>query len=216
MNLQEQIGTLEASVDDLIRAAAAAATSATPADSETAVAAPPDTRQQTRPVEPTADDAAQNDAGATGAREAIDAGHGDGESPADATNAPGADDATPDVPNPTGAPATPDAKPALHVERPNQNEIALSINGQTVSLHPLQVGQLIEELANARASMQPEVPANLPPGWRFVSTKNPMMAVQKQSNGDRLLVMRHTGHGWVPFTFSPDMIVQMYMMLTQA
>jgi hypothetical protein len=43
-----------------------------------------------------------------------------------------------------------------------------------------------------------------------------MMAVQKQSNGDRLLVMRHTGHGWVPFTFSPDMIVQMYMMLTQA
>ncbi|GAB2896492.1 hypothetical protein GCM10027093_35260 [Paraburkholderia jirisanensis] len=103
----------------------------------------------------------------------------------------------------------------LHVERPSQNEIALSINGQTVSLHPLQVGQLIEELANARASMQPEVPANLPPGWRFVSTKNPMMAVQKQSNGDRLLVMRHTGHGWVPFTFSPDMIVQMYMMLTQ-
>jgi hypothetical protein len=41
------------------------------------------------------------------------------------------------------------------------------------------------------------------------------MAVQKQANGDRLLVMRHTGHGWVPFTFSPDMVVQMYMMLTQ-
>ncbi len=83
-------------------------------------------------------------------------------------------------------------------------------------LHPTQVGQLIEELSNARASMQPEAPTNLPAGWRFVSTKNPVMAVQKQSNGDRLLVMRHTGHGWVPFTFSPDMVIQMYMMLTQA
>ena len=78
-----------------------------------------------------------------------------------------------------------------------------------------QLGQLIEELSNARASMEPEVPPNLPTGWRFVSTKNPMMAVQKQSNGDRLLVARHTGYGWVPFTFSPDVVVQMYMMLTQ-
>ena len=210
MNLQEQIGTLEASVDDLIRAAAAAvavpATSVTPADSETAVAAPPDTRQKAEPAEATADDAAKNDAGGTGARDSVDAAHGNGEALAETTNA------TRGVAN---APATFDAKPTLHIERPGRDEIALSINGQTVSLHPLQVGQLIEELANARASMQPEVPANLPPGWRFVSTKNPMMAVQKQSNGDRLLVMRHTGHGWVPFTFSPDMIVQMYMMLTQ-
>jgi hypothetical protein len=30
-----------------------------------------------------------------------------------------------------------------------------------------------------------------------------------------LLVMRHTGHGWVPFTFSPDMVIQLYMMLTK-
>ena len=91
----------------------------------------------------------------------------------------------------------------------------MSIGGKSVTLHTLQLAQLLEELSNARASMEPEVPPNLPTGWRFVSTKNPMMAVQKQSNGDRLLVMRHTGHGWVPFQFSPDMVIQMYMMLTQ-
>jgi hypothetical protein len=106
-------------------------------------------------------------------------------------------------------------KPTLHIERPSQHEITMTIGGKSVTLHPLQLGQLIEELSNARASMEPEVPPNLPTGWRFVSTKNPMMAVQKQSNGDRLLVMRHTGHGWVPFQFSPDMVIQMYMLLTQ-
>ena len=61
----------------------------------------------------------------------------------------------------------------------------MTIGGKTVSLHPEQVGQLIEELSNARASMMPEPAMNVPPGWRFVSTKNPAMAVQKQSNGDR-------------------------------
>jgi hypothetical protein len=111
--------------------------------------------------------------------------------------------------------AVADEPPTLHIERPSQNEITMSIGGKAVTLHPLQLAQLIEELSNARASMQPEVPPNLPSGWRFVSTKNPMMAVQKQSNGDRLLVMRHTGHGWVPFQFSPEMVIQMYMMLTQ-
>ncbi|MDQ7979653.1 hypothetical protein QYH69_20625 [Paraburkholderia sp. SARCC-3016] len=163
MNLQEQIGALEASVDDLIEAAAASAVAA----SATAAS----------PAEP---------AGAA-AQDAVQA-----ESPAS------------------------DNKPTLHIDRPNQNEIVMTIGDRSVRLHPLQVGQLIEELSNARASMQPEAPANLPPGWRFVSTKNPVMAVQKQSNGDRLLVMRHTGHGWVPFTFSPDTVIQLYMMLTQA
>jgi len=116
----------------------------------------------------------------------------------------------------TEADPTPSANaPTLQIGRPSQNEITMTIGGQTVSLHPLQVGQLVEELANARASMVPEAPPEIPPGWRFVSTKNPAMAVQKQSNGDRLLVLRHTGHGWVPFTFSPDMVIQMYMMLTQ-
>jgi hypothetical protein len=105
--------------------------------------------------------------------------------------------------------------PTLEINRPTQNEITMTIGGQTVALRPEQIGQLIEELSNARASMTPEPPPGIPPGWRFVSTKNPVMAVQKQSNGDRLLVMRHTGHGWVPFTFSPDMVIQLYMLLTK-
>lgn len=108
-----------------------------------------------------------------------------------------------------------DEKPALHVSRPSQNALTLNIGSQSVTLHPEQVGQLIEELANARASMSPEPPMAIPPGWRFASTKNPVMAVQKQANGDRLLVARHTGHGWVPFTFSPDVVVQLYMLLSQ-
>jgi hypothetical protein len=108
-----------------------------------------------------------------------------------------------------------DERPTLRVARPSHNALTLSIGSQTVTLHPEQIGQLIEELANARASMTPEPPMALTPGWRFASTKNPVMAVQKQANGDRLLVARHTGHGWVPFTFSPDAAVQLYMMLTQ-
>jgi len=115
----------------------------------------------------------------------------------------------------TEQPAEPATLPTLEINRPAQNEITMTIGGQTVALRAEQIGQLIEELSNARASMTPEPPPGIPPGWRFVSTKNPVMAVQKQSNGDRLLVMRHTGHGWVPFTFSPDMVIQLYMMLTK-
>ena len=119
------------------------------------------------------------------------------------------------VPAAPAAPAAPANKPTLHVARPSQNEITLTVNGESITLQPEQLGQLIEELAHARASMEPEPPPGIPAGWRFVSTKNPMMAVQKQANGDRLLVARHTGYGWVPFTFSPDVVIQMYMMLTQ-
>lgn len=111
--------------------------------------------------------------------------------------------------------AGPEAQPTLRVARPSHNELTLSIGAQSVTLRPEQIGQLIEELANARASMTPEPPMGLPPGWRFASTKNPVMAMQKQPNGDRLLIARHTGHGWVPFTFSPDAAVQLYMLLTQ-
>jgi hypothetical protein len=111
--------------------------------------------------------------------------------------------------------AVPEEQATLSIGRPGQNEITMTIGGRTVSLHAGQVGQLIEELSNARASMRPEPPMGVPPGWQFVSTKNPVMAVQKQSNGDRLLIMRHTGHGWVPFTFSPDIVIQMYALLTQ-
>ncbi|MEX3785987.1 hypothetical protein [Paraburkholderia sp. BR14374] len=113
-------------------------------------------------------------------------------------------------------PAAPQLQPTLEINRPARDEITMTIGNQTVALRPEQISRLIEELSNARASMTPEQPQGIPPGWQFVSTKNPMMAVQKQSSGDRLLVMRHTGHGWVPFTFSPDVVIRMYMMLTNA
>jgi hypothetical protein len=130
----------------------------------------------------------------TAAQEAPEANHVPSESKAE--------DAAPEAAVDAAEPApVPDEEPAAQL--------------QTVALRAEQIGQLIEELSNARASMTPEPPPGIPPGWRFVSTKNPVMAVQKQSNGDRLLVMRHTGHGWVPFTFSPDMVIQMYMMLTK-
>lgn len=139
---------------------------------------------------------------------------------ADEAPAAEADAGTAVVAAPAAEPAADAANPpadkaTLHVARPSQNELTLTVNGQSITLHPEQVGQLIEELAHARASMQPEPPAGIPAGWRFVTTKNPMMVVQKQSNGDRLLVTRHTGYGWVPFTFSPDVVIQMYMLLTQ-
>ncbi|MFP6561348.1 hypothetical protein WJ542_24035 [Paraburkholderia sp. B3] len=170
MNLQEQIGALDAGVDQLLQAAATEA-------------AQPSTQ---------ADVAVEEKAHAAQAAVPVEAPQ---PAPAEKADAP--------------APNT------LKIDRPSQNQLTMEIDGKTVLLNPLQVGELVERLANVRASMQPEPPPDLPPGWRFVSTKNPAMAVQKQSNGDRLLVLRHTGHGWVPFTFTPDMVVQMYMMLTQ-
>lgn len=193
MNLQEQIGALETGVDQLTQLiqAALAQQAAHEASAERASAAP----------------AADADSGETTQAAAESAEPSADGAAALVTDAPVAEAAN--------AVEIIDEKPTLHVARPAQNEIVLTVGGKSVSLHPNQVGQLIEELANARASMLPEPPTALPPGWRFVSTKNPMMAVQKQSNGDRLLVLRHTGHGWVPYTFSPDMAIQLYMMLTQ-
>ena len=211
MNLHEQIGALEAGVDQLL----VAATARTSRIAEAASA------DQTDAAETAA--AARSDA--AGVPHAND-GHAQAVVDADPTGAAettvasaAANDSSPEAGTPAQTDATqPESAgsaPTLTIGRPSQNEITMTIAGQTVSLNPLQVGQLIEELSNARASMQPEPPPGIPAGWRFASTKNPMMAVQKQSNGDRLLVMRHTGHGWVPFTFSPDVVVQMYMMLTQ-
>ncbi|MBU6487902.1 MAG: hypothetical protein KGQ57_08750 [Burkholderiales bacterium] len=174
MNLEEQIGAIDAQVDrlsELLRLAQAAAEQAEHA----ARAQAPDSALAAEPA---------------ATREAKQS----------------ADD----------TPAPDDARPTLCVARPAHNALTLSIGAQSVTLHPEQIGQLIEELANARASMTPEPPMALPPGWRFVSTKNPVMAMQKQGNGDRLLVARHTGHGWVPFTLSPDAAVQLYLMLTQS
>ncbi|QBR00319.1 hypothetical protein [Paraburkholderia pallida] len=236
MNLQDQIGALEAGVDQLIQAASVAL-----APRPVVAAAP----EQTHAVDASAPEAATQHAELEPETPAVAAAHPhepqaavvETEAEVEAETGAEAEAATAEVAAEVGAEVAPEvataiepvdaAEPAqaepeaedrkvmLEVGRPSQNEITMSIGGQTVSLHPLQVGQLIEELANARASMQPEPPPAIPPGWRFASTKNPMMAVQKQSNGDRLLVLRHTGHGWVPFVFSPDMVVQMYMMLTQ-
>lgn len=240
MNLQDQIGALEAGVDQLIQAASAAlaprpVVTAAPEPPHPADVAVPETaaQQAEAGLHAVAAEHRHEPQGVAGETAVVEAEAGS-EAAAEAPQA-GAAEATHEVAPEVAAEVTsedsPDAEPAnaveaaqeeaearkvtLEVGRPSQNEITMSIGGQTVSLHPLQVGQLIEELANARASMQPEPPPAIPPGWRFASTKNPMMAVQKQSNGDRLLVVRHTGHGWVPFVFSPDMVVQMYMMLTQ-
>ncbi|CAE6849810.1 hypothetical protein R70006_07507 [Paraburkholderia domus] len=190
MNLHEQLGALEMGVDQLIQAVVAPQAENIPETiAETAAQKAPVANHV--PTESNAEDVAPEAAAV-----AVEAAE-----PASA-------------PAPGEEPAA-QLQPTLEIDRPAQNEITMTIGGQTVALRAEQIGQLIEELSNARASMTPEPPPGIPPGWRFVSTKNPVMAVQKQSNGDRLLVMRHTGHGWVPFTFSPDMVIQMYMILTK-
>jgi hypothetical protein len=160
MNLQDQLGTLESSLNALLQAAASNETSR----------------------EPAADTAASSAASSVTA--------------------------------PADAPAK-DEKPTLHVSRPDRDVIEMTIAGKSVLLNPEGVSELIEELANVRASMTPEQPAGVAPGWRFAATKNPVMATQKYANGDRLLLMRHGGHGWVPFTFSPNMVIELYAMLTK-
>ena len=192
MNLHEQLGALEMGVDQLIQAVVAPQAENIPETPANAVNAAEVAAQETPATNHASSESkAQNVASeATTAAIAAEAAES-GEEPAA------------------------QVQPTLEINRPAQNEITMTIGGQTVALRAEQIGQLIEELSNARASMTPEPPPGIPPGWRFVSTKNPVMAVQKQSNGDRLLVMRHTGHGWVPFTFSPDMVIQMYMMLTK-
>lgn len=180
MNLEEQIGAIDAQIDKLsefVRRASAEVERLQAERTEARAAAAPDTAQPAAPAAETAETAETADTADT----------------ADTAN----------------------ELPTLHVARPSHNTLTLTIGSQTVTLHPEQIGQLIEELANARGSMTPEPPMALTPGWRFASTRNPVMAMQKQANGDRLLVARHTGHGWVPFTFSPDAAVQLYMMLTQ-
>jgi hypothetical protein len=209
MNLQDQIGVLEAGVDQLLQAAAAA--HAPRADERAAAVPQQDTPVASSEAEQDVAEQPQTVAVDTAAEVAVAAAPAE---PVEAANATVTETAEAIEPAAEATNAAP-AQPELHVARPSQNEITLTIGGQTVTLNALQVGQMIEELSNARASMQPEPPPGIPQGWRFASTKNPMMAVQKQSNGDRLLVLRHTGHGWVPFTFSPDIVAQMYMLLTQ-
>ncbi|NML31401.1 hypothetical protein [Paraburkholderia antibiotica] len=225
MNLHEQLGALEMGVDQLIQAvvarqaenipetpahAAASNAADTASIAESAVAADAAHAE-------TADTA--HDADAVVAQQVaidehaehvavapVESAHADVQAVDEATTAPEAD----------VDPSAPQIQPTLEINRPERDEITMTIGNQMVALRPEQISRLIEELSNARASMTPEQPQGIPPGWQFVSTRNPMMAVQKQSSGDRLLVMRHTGHGWVPFTFSPDIVIQMYMMLSNA
>ena len=201
MNLHEQLGALEVGVDQLIQA----------------VVAPQAQNIPETPAASAAPEASVDQAEAVAAALAPTPASEDKPAQADAATHMAAETAAQASANATETTATEAAeeKPTLSIGRPAQNVITMTIGGKTVSLHPEQVGQLIEELSNARASMMPEPAMNVPPGWRFVSTKNPAMAVQKQSNGDRLLIMRHTGHGWVPFTFSPDNVIQLYALLTQ-
>jgi hypothetical protein len=169
MNLTDQLGALESSLDELILAAASIP--ASPESSPDSVA----------------------------------------DSLADAAVEP----ATAAAPVVEGKPLVAEEKPTLNVSRPEKNVIEMTIGGMSVALSPEGVSELIEELSNARASMDVEQPGGLPPGWRFVATKNPVMATQRYANGDQLLVLRHTGHGWVPFSFSPNMVIEMYAMLTK-
>ncbi|MDR5796785.1 hypothetical protein QCE49_25695 [Caballeronia sp. LZ008] len=171
MNLQDQLGALESSLDTLLQTAAASARSS--AGSPAAPPAVSDEPPALRDV-----------------REPVDA----------------------------DAPAEPPAlnePPTLVVSRPERDAVEMTIAGKTAKLSPEGVSELIEELSNVRASMSPDQPAGIAPGWRFAATKNPVMATQKYANGDRLLVLRHAGHGWVPFTFSPNMVIELYAMLTK-
>ncbi|WP_250515684.1 hypothetical protein [Caballeronia sp. INDeC2] len=175
MNLQDQLGALESSLDTLLQTAAASA------------------------------------------RTSVESTEGASSSCAISPDEP---PALGDVrePGESAAPAEPpglNEPPTLVVSRPERDAVEMTIAGKTVKLSPEGVSELIEELSNVRASMSPDQPAGIAPGWRFAATKNPVMATQKYPNGDRLLVMRHAGHGWVPFTFSPNMVVELYAMLTK-
>jgi hypothetical protein len=166
MNLHDQLGALESSLDSLLRSAAASSptsSAASEADAPVALQEPPALDDASVPAEPPALDEA----------------------------------------------------PTLTVARPNRDAIEMTIGDKSVLLNAQGISELIEELSNVRASMPVEQPAGIPQGWRFASTKNPVMATQKYSNGDRLLVLRHGGHGWVPFTFSPNMVIELYAMLSK-
>jgi hypothetical protein len=198
MNLHEQLGALEMGVDQLIQAVVAQ-------PAENIPETPAETAARQAPAQqPASESTVEAVAAGTAAPALVE------------DNAQVSREPTPgSADEPPAEQRAAQRQPTLEINRPAQDEITMTIGDQTVALRPDQIGRLIEELSNARASMTLEQPPGIPPGWQFVSTKNPVMAVQKQSNGDRLLVMRHTGHGWVPFTFSPDVVIQLYMLLTK-
>jgi hypothetical protein len=196
MNLHDQLGALESSLDALLRAATVPPVTGAAAQSaaaSVAASATDDIAEPPAPLPPRADEFEDTALAAADAQK---------QAPAEAESEPESEPES-------------DAPPALTVSRPDRDTIQMTIAGKSVLLNPQGVSELIEELSNVRASMSVEQPMGVAPGWRFAATKNPVMAVQKHANGDRLLIMRHTGHGWVPFTFSPDMVVELYAMLTR-
>ncbi|WP_237576419.1 hypothetical protein [Mycetohabitans sp. B8] len=118
------------------------------------------------------------------------------------------------LPNPAARTANDPTPPRLHFNRPSQNEIVVTLGEHSVTLGPADISAIIEELAIARASMTPEPPATLPPGWRFAATQDPAIATQSHNNGSKLVVFRHTGYGWVPFTFTPNMVMNLLAALS--
>lgn len=116
----------------------------------------------------------------------------------------------------TASPVSPVTQPpTLEVTRPAQNVVTMTIGGQTVSLGPHDISEMIDQLAQARATMLPEVPMSVAPGKPFAATKDPLIASQTMGNGEKLLVLRHTGYGWVPFSCSPRMLVDMLAILSR-
>ncbi|CAB3790880.1 hypothetical protein [Pararobbsia alpina] len=113
----------------------------------------------------------------------------------------------------TEAPAA--QPPRLQIARPAQNVITMTIAGQTVSLGPHDISEMIDQLAQARTTMLPEVPMSVAPGKPFAATKDPLIASQTVGNGEKLLVLRHSGYGWVPFSCSPRMLVDLLAVLSR-
>src|SRR5690554_1973819 len=92
----------------------------------------------------------------------------------------------------------------VNIDRPSHNEIRLSIGGASVSLGPEDITALIEGLANARFSMQPELPRELSGPTKWLVTTEPDVHVVDSQEGARLVIFRHAGYGFVPFTISQD------------
>ena len=118
----------------------------------------------------------------------------------------------------SAAPAEPPAlnePPTLVVSRPDRDAVEMTIAGKTVKLSPEGVSELIEELSNVRASMSVGAADGHRAGLAVRGYQKSRHGDAENANGDRLLVMRHAGHGWVPFTFSPNMVIELYAMLTK-
>ncbi|RKP51950.1 hypothetical protein [Pararobbsia silviterrae] len=116
---------------------------------------------------------------------------------------------------PADASPPPSTPPTLELARPQQNVITMTIGGQTIALGPHDVSALIDQLAQVRATMTPEVPHQVAPGKTFAATQDPIIASQSGPNGTKLMMLRHTGFGWVPFTCSPQWLVEMLAILSR-